>query len=502
MKGADTIGPSTGKRLRARRRLHLLAGLNSSAAIVLMLILVIMVNYLSSRNYVRHDLSRERFYALSEKTRALLASLDDRVRITVFIQPGHEIYLHAYDDLVQLLREYEYASDNRIVVERIDPDRNLARAEALMTRLNLPGPNVVVLEQGERHKIIHAEQLMEMDYQPLLRGGSPRKLTFRGETAISSALLAITQTERPRVYFLEGHGERDFNERDDYVGLSSMGEEIRRDDIELEPFSFARQNNLPDDASALIIAGPTRRYSDGELERIRAYLERAGRLILMLNSETDAGFAPLLDQWGIESLDSLVVDPARTLSGFDLLVDQYGTHPVSDPLAGITTVFYWPRALPLKAGDAARPRAADEPKPTALALSSPAAWAETDLERQPHAFDAARDRSGPVPVAVAVERGPLASAAVEIPPMRVVVFGDVDFISNAGVSGGNGDLFMNALNWVLERDNLMAISPRPVSEARLMISRNRLAALFWIVVGALPALAATTGLVVWWRRRR
>ena len=86
--------------------------------------------------------------------------------------------------------------------------------------------------------------------------------------------------------------------------------------------------------------------------------------------------------------------------------------------------------------------------------------------------------------------------------MRAVVFGDVDFISNTGVSGGNGDLFMNALNWILERDNLLAISARPVEEARLMISRDRLTALFWIIVVAIPALSAATGLAVWWRRRR
>ena len=414
MRAADPIGPSTDKRLRARRRRHLLAGLNSTAAIALMFILMVMVNYLSSRNYARTDLSRERFYALSDKTLALLASLDDRVRITVFIQAGHEIYLHLYDDLIQLLREYEYASGNRIVVERIDPDRNLARAEALMTRFNLPGPNVVILEYGDRTRVIHADELMEMDYQPLLQGAPPRKTAFRGEMVISSSLLAITRAERPRVYFIEGHGERDFNERDEYVGLSRMGAEIRRDDIDLQPFSFTRQSSIPEDASALIIAGPTRRYADGEFERVRAYLEKAGRMILMLNSESDAGFAPLLESWGIESIDSLVVDPSRTLSGFDLLVDQYGDHPIVTPLAGITTVFYWPRALPLKPEDPLRPRGGDQARPSALALSSPNAWAETDINRQPHVFDANRDRRGPVPIAVAVERGSPATSAVAI----------------------------------------------------------------------------------------
>jgi len=488
-------------RLQARRRRHLLSGFNSSAAILLMLILVVMINYISSRNYLRFDWSRDQYYALSDKTKSLLKSLPERINISVFIQPGHEIYHHVYDDVINLLREYEYASGNRIVVERIDPDRNIARSEELMTRLDLPGPNVVVFEFGERKKVVMADELLEMDYQPMVRGGTPEKVAFRGEQVFSSAILAITESERPRVYFLQGHGERDFNDRDDYVGLSGIGQEIRRDDIELDAFSFIRQNAIPEDADALIIAAPTRSFSVGELERIAAYLKREGRLILMLNSETDAGFGAMLNEWGIQSINNLVIDPTRTLSGFDLLVAEYADHPVAAQLAGITTVFYWPRALPLTPEDPEHPRAADEPKPAALAISSPNAWAEMDIEQRPYRFDADRDIKGPVPVAVAVERGPVESVAVDIRPMRTVVFGDVDFISNSGVSGGNGDLFMNALNWILERDQLMAVAPRPVNEARLMITRDQLATLFWVVVVAIPSGVTAIGLIVWWRRR-
>ena len=498
---ANPIRSTTQVRMKARRRRHLLSGINSSAAILLMLVLVAMINYISSRNYLRFDWSRDTYYALSEKTRSLLDSLPERIQITVFIQPGHEIYHHVYEDVINLLREYEYASGNRVVVERVDPDRNIARSEELMTRLELPGPNVVVFEYGERKKVVLADELFEMDYQPMIRGGAPEKVAFRGEQVFSSAILAITEPDRPRVYFLQGHGERDFNDRDDYVGLSGIGQQIRRDDIELEAFSFIRQNTIPEDADALIIAAPTRSFSAGELERIASYLKREGRLILLLNSETDAGFGPLLNEWGVQSVNNLVIDPTRTLSGFDLLVAEYADHPIAAQLQGITTVFYWPRALPLTPDDPERPRAADEPKATALAISSPNAWAEMDIEQRPYRFDDERDIKGPVPVAVAVERGPVESVAVDIRPMRTVVFGDVDFISNSGLSGGNSDLFMNAVNWILERDQLMAVAPRPVNEARLMITRDQLALLFWTVVVAIPALVASFGVLVWWRRR-
>lgn len=489
------------QRLRSRARKRLISGMNSSVAILLLLVLVIMLNYISSRNYYRIDLSRDRFYQLSDKTRSMLKSLPGKVRITVFIQPGHEIYNLVYDDVLNLLREYEYAGGGNVETERVDPDRNLSLAEEIISRYQLAEPNVVIFEYGERRNIVAADDLMELDYRPVSRGAPPEKVSFRGEQVFSSAILSVTQAKRPKVYYLQGHGERDFDDRDEYVGLSAIGQAIRRDDLDIEPFSFVQKNQIPDDADALIIAGPTRPYAAGELERIAAYVNRNGRLILMLSAETDAGFGPMLNSWGVESMNNIVVDPTRTLSGFDLLVADYDDHPITARLKDITTVFYWPRALPLGIGRPVESRDADEPKATVIARSSANAWAERDLEQRPYKFDTESDIRGPVPVALAIEKGSEASMVMDIRSTRVVLFGDVDFISNSGLSGGNSDLFMNSLNWILERDALMAVAARPVEQVKLMISQRQLASLFWCVVIGVPALAATGGVMVWWRRR-
>jgi len=489
------------QRMRNRTRKRFLSGFNSSAATFLLFILVVMLNYISSRNYLRFDLTRDQFYKLSEKTESLLKSLPGQIRITVFIQPGHEIYTLVYDDVLHLLREYEYVGGIHIQTERVDPDRNISLAEEIMTRHQLDEPNVIIFEHGERRKIVSANELMELDYGPVSRGAPPEKVSFRGEQVFSSAILSITQARRPMVYYMQGHGERSFNDRDEYVGLSTIGQTIRRDDIDIEPFSFVEKNTIPEDADALIIAGPTRPYASGELERITAYVNRNGRLILMLNSETDAGFGPLLNTWGVESMNNIVVDPTRTLSGFDLLVADFDEHPITANLKNITTIFYWPRALPLSIERPAESRDADEPKATVIARSSAHAWAERDLEQRPYRFDTDSDIKGPVPVALAIEKGSEASLVMDIRSTRVVLFGDVDFISNSGLSGGNSDLFMNSLNWILKRDALMAVAARPVDQLKLMITQRQLTSLFWCVVVGVPMLTATMGMLVWWRRR-
>jgi ABC-type uncharacterized transport system involved in gliding motility auxiliary subunit len=106
-------------------------------------------------------------------------------------------------------------------------------------------------------------------------------------------------------------------------------------------------------------------------------------------------------------------------------------------------------------------------------------------------------------LAVAIERGPTQQMLdVQIEPSRMVVFGDSDFVSNGNMVGGNADLFMNALNWLLDREELMAIAPKPIEEVKLSLSRKQLSQLFWINVAGVPLIAVVIGFIVWLRRRK
>ncbi|MGA1194194.1 MAG: GldG family protein [Kiritimatiellia bacterium] len=487
------------RRFRARARRRWFSGLNAGLASLLMLIFMLLLNLLSMRHHQRLDWSRTDQTKLSGKTTALLRALDETARVIVFIQPGHEVYHQLYDDTLNLLREYMLAANGRLVVERVDPDRNLGRAGELMDRFQLDHANVIIMEYGDRFRVIDADDLATVNYLPVASGGLPAVELFKGEQVVTSALFSLVEADPARVYFLLGHGERDFEDHDPYVGLSIIGQEIRRDYIELAPLRLGERPDIPEDADALIIAAPQRILSGATIERIASYANRSGRLILILDADTDAGFANTLIDWGIESIDNTLIDPARTVSGFDVMVSKYPVHPVTDSLENLATVFYWPRALPLRE-DNLRDAAADKPQATPLVLSSERSWAELDSDLQPQ-FDEGIDRKGPLPIAVAVERGALASREMNLSRSRIVVIGDVDFIANNGLSGANADLFLNALNWVLDRDPLIDIAPKPAGPVRLMISREQHEALFWVVVVGVPGIAALAGVLMRWRRR-
>ena len=135
---------------------------NTALALALAAVLVLMLNYLSYRHYGRADWSRSGFYTLSEKTRSLLTGLTGTVEVVVFLQPSQDIF----EDVVHLLTEYEVASP-QIRVERVDPDRDLARTEELMRRYEVTESNVIVFDSDGRRKYVRAAEIAEYDYTPV-----------------------------------------------------------------------------------------------------------------------------------------------------------------------------------------------------------------------------------------------------------------------------------------------------------------------------------------------
>jgi ABC-type uncharacterized transport system involved in gliding motility auxiliary subunit len=426
----------------------------------------------------------------------LLSALTNRLDVIVFFQPGNDLY----EDVRNLLQEYECARP-WMRVEWVDPDRDLARTKELMRKYQVDQANVIVFDAGGRGKYVNARELAEYDYSPVQFGQRPERVAFKGEQAFSSAIRSITEARRPIVYFLQGHGERDIDSFNRSAGFSSLAQEIKRDNMDVRKLILGEKQTIPKDCDALVIAGPDKRISEPELSLVRNYLDQKGRLLVMLDAMTRTGLESLMADWGIRLVDDVVVDATRTLSGRELFITRYEPHPITSKLKNETSILYLPRSVEpaVKASEAGN--APDKPKVTPLAACSEAGWAESDLTQNPMKFDAEADRPGPVSVAVAAERGPVPGIDVQIQPTRVVVFGDSDFVSNAALTGGNADFFMSALNWLLERPELMAIAPKSVEQNRLDLTHVQLRTLHWIVIVILPLLVALIGALVWLRRR-
>ncbi len=485
------------RRQRWRRASH---GMNATLAVVLMGLALVLLNVLVSAYPLHLRLNRHNRHALSERTRGMLAGLEAKVRVTSFFS-SESVFAR---DVTFLLREFAAAAHRlpklTLEIDEVDPDRDIARTRDLAREYELDEPNVVVFECEGRRRYVTTSELGVYEREEVSLGRwRNRYLGFQGEQAFASAVLSVTQSRAPVIYVLEGHGEHHFSDVGKQAGYSSMARLMRRDSMTLKPLNLAREGAIPEDCSALIVAGPARKLAEAEVALIGDYLTaRHGRVLLLIDPGVQTGLEPLLENWGVRLGKGVVC--GMSFSGRELVITRYGEHPITRSFQDLMTMFYMPRPVePIDAAD--MPRHADRARVSVLAATGPEGWEEFDPNQEPPRFDDGKDRLGPVGVAVAVERG---SASVEIRPTRMVVIGDSYFVSNSALKkgvGGNSSFFLCALNWLVERDALVTVEPRSPMSLQLDMTRRQMTRLLLITVLGLPGVVVMLGVGVWLVRR-
>src|SRR5437867_804598 len=179
-------------------------GLNVVVQIVLILFLMAMANSLAFKHYARWDFSRDQKYTLSDKTKRFLDTLNGKMRITVFFSPSTPITA----DVQNLLTEYQYAGKGKIDVEHIDPERNLSRAKELFDKYKVVSDeSLLVIDYDGRNKTVKASEMAEVDQSGAALGEGPRVSAFKGEQAITSAMIDLVEGKKNVIGYITGHKE-------------------------------------------------------------------------------------------------------------------------------------------------------------------------------------------------------------------------------------------------------------------------------------------------------
>jgi ABC-type uncharacterized transport system involved in gliding motility auxiliary subunit len=501
---SETLQPDNKPPTLRQRRLIISA--NVLLQIVAVLALVVMVNWLTSRHYLRFDWTKSGYYKLSEKTKQLVGSLKEPLDVVVFLPEsgGHEYVQKVLEDVRNLLTEFQFYGKDKLRVEYVDPQRDLARAQQLVAQYNLDSPDVVIFASGTHHKYVTLDDMVELDRGQGEMGEEPRVKAFKGEGEFLSAIQTVTEEASPKVYFLTGHGERDPEDFDQANGFSEIARYIKRDNITVEKWNLQEKQALPTDAGAIVIAGPRKPFSQMELDALEQYLKNKGRLFIMLDPRTQSGLEVFLRRWGVQVDEDLVMSKAGVLLGTELLNvnavgADYASHPITAKLADTNTEF--PYARSIRRLQQPEGGMADQPRVTELVKAGAEYWGETNPDTEHASFNPATDIAGPLPLAVAVETSEPQGVA-DIGVTRVVVVGTSRFVDNSDLAGGNLDFFMNSLNWLLQREQLVAVSPKTPEEFRLDMSPNQQMAVYILVMGGMPLAVALVGLMVWLGRRK
>ena len=484
-------------------------GLNVLAQAALYLLLFAIANYLGFNHYKRWDFSRDQKYTLSSQTKRVLANLKKPVHLVVFFSGGSPVA----QDAMNLLQEYSYASKKMVSVEVVDPFHSLtlARAREVATQYKLrDNDNVVILDYDGRTKFVSAPQMAE--FEPSLNLlDKPRMKTFKGEAAITGALIEITEEGTNQVYSLAGHGESGL---DADVTLSGLKDYIERQNIKVNPLKLTDVEAVPADAKALFIIAPKYDFSEADLLALRAYWakrEKPGRIFVFLEPGSPTpNLCAFLSQAGIIVNDDRVLRtmPVRLASGMvrgvlkEITGDFVAGSPITKRLTNVSASFTGGVTQSLTL-DAERSKA-EGIKLKPLVQASKGFWGETRYAESATAgvyFDPKEDHIDPI-VAASAEKGAPSDDRVRVDSSRLIVVGSSAFLSNQTITEADMDFVLNSLNWLLDREEVIGIAPKTAHNLSLNLTQSQLSLIALLVMGAIPAGAGALGLVVWLKRRR
>jgi hypothetical protein len=483
-------------------------GLNVTLQIAIVALIVLMINYVAFNRFARWDFSRGNKYTLSEQTKKFLGGLKKEIKIFVFFSPtSQNAGAELYNDVQNLLREYELAAKKKIQVENIDPYRDLTRARELQVKYNFGArENLIILESGDKKKLLGVAEMAE--YEPSgMFGEAPRIKSFRGEQVLTSALLQLTEDKETKIGFVVGQGEPAL---DGETSLSRFKEYVQRQNIKLEAVTLANQQNLSANYAVLIVAGPRYDLTERDFSLLRNYWNEPGRLLILLDPKFKT---PKLDQFlaefGVQAADDVIVSQTKpaveeqstTLEITGQFLSETG---FLRPLNQVTGLFPGgTRSLSLDSGTVSRLGIAAT---KAVIPANADYWGEKDdilNSHLPPVYNQGVDLPPPLVFAFALERGAIKDVQVHS-SARMLAIGNADFIRDEALvqSPANVDFILMTINWLADRERLLAIAPKAPRTFTLNLSDSQMDQIILLTVGGIPCLIGLLGTVVWMIRRR
>ena len=478
-------------------------GLNVIVQVAVIIVLAAMVNYLGYEHYRRWDYSRDKKYALSDKTKHFLNGIKGKVRLTVFFGAQNPIS----GDVQSLLTEYQYASRGKIDVEYVDPERNLTRAKELFDKYKVvTDESVLIVDYQGRNKTVKASEMAEMSQANPLAGEQPQVTAFKGEQAITSAMIDVVEGKKNSIGYLVGHKEPPLSGQSPISVLKTF---IENENIQFKELNLFEVPAIPDDIKVLMIAGPQYDFSDREMKMLRDFWKKDGRILFLVDPAAKTpqllGF---LGELGVKVDDDRLMAMVKTgieevARVRDVVAHFLANSPITKMLVDVRAPFFGPTSsLTL---DSQRVAAANIHL-TPLAEAEKGYWGERDYNSNDDAvlqFDPAKDKGDPLTIAASIEEGGSADERLQISSARLVVAANSTFIQdNALTQDQQGlDFISGSLNWLLSREQLIGIAPKVPQPLTFTLEEKALRSLRWIILVFMPLVPAIFGLLIWWRRR-
>jgi ABC-type uncharacterized transport system involved in gliding motility auxiliary subunit len=442
-----------------------------AATYVLVVIAVIVViNVLADRYNKSYDATANKRYSLSAQTAKIVKGLKQAATITYFNQSTR------FRDGKDLLEEYKNLSP-KVKVDYVDPDKEPQRARAAGIR----NFGTAIVQIGDKKD-------------------EAKSMTEEG---ITGAFIRDLKSNSRTVCFVTGSGEHQIDDSD-REGFSQFKQLLAKDDYETKAVDLLQKPEVPSDCTTLVVAGPTRNYVQPEVDALKKYVEGGGRAFFMLDPPLKMGrsdiadndaLTSLLQSWGVIVDKDLILDLSPVGQIFGLgpqvaLVSSYSSQPIVSEIKRTATGFPLARSIQIKNGD--------KTSVEKLFDSSTSSLATTNLSSDRVSVQDPNNKKGPLTLAAAGTY----NTGKQNSQGRFVVVGSSGWVANRFITfEGNGDLALNAVNWLASDEDLISIRPKTPENRRVTMTGRQFNAVLVTSQFILPLIVVVAGFGVWWKRR-
>ena len=466
-------------------------GMSMGMSILITLVFCVSLAFLSKRFEKTFDITEEKINSLAPQTLQLLNKLDSPLHIKVFYKgPAGGKEKETIKRHINLFKN----NSSWVKAHYYNAHFQNALAQKYLNDLsNKDQDNLFVFVEYKGNKIQAAPPFDE------------EKLT--------SALIKTSRRGLRAVYFLTGHGERNLSEE-----LSALKEALKQSSFQVKTWNFLKDGpSAPQDTSALIIAGPSRLLLTKELEVLKKFVLKGGRVLLALDPDrtkktnpkikTEHSFGELAKTFGLKWTGHYVVSRRPAVFGLGPL-SVFGVH--FDLQSAVTSSFGRNSIVIFHTASAIEPTpnnnphnfAATELVKTNVHTVSVPVLKEGKIKARPSSYvigalALAGSNKG------SSKEGGDSNRLNKTPKGAIAVFGDSDFMTNPLFHSGTGwnrDLTLNIISYLVDESDLISIRPKKLKATKLILKQSdrMLVVLFSILM---PCVLFIVSGVIWLRRR-
>ncbi|MBE6912004.1 MAG: hypothetical protein E7473_05720 [Ruminococcaceae bacterium] len=479
----------------------------SVTALMIIIFTVILVfanvfaGYVTDRFSFKMDMTEDQVFSIGDKSKEALKDVDEEVRVYIMAKASIVSESSVIKNAVELIERCNTETGGKISYKFIDPHTNPDFYEKY-PEISEIQTNAFIFETDKRYVVVNGNEFA------YVMDNAINKSYYETEDKLVSAILYVTSDKVVGAGFVTNHNETDV------TMLKNIFTENR---FHMEK-AVDLSTGVPEDVNNLVIASPRSDFSEVEIENLDKFLSKADNNLYVfvdpLTTETPR-LERYLSEWGLSFPDEYVFDLDYSTYNLAARAQNPNSQPVYDGTHILLQIANKDVADSSKQGQfgiispASRPieRLWNEKsymRTMDLLTTYETAYGKSLLKEITSPYAEEGDNIGPLTIAAIAEKANGKNGEEGV--SRIIAFGSTHFAVEEYISVAPNTYNKAILSSVVSYSNpdtdLIEIDPKVVQSDDLIVKKDDIDMLFWILVVIMPTVILGAGIAIFALRRR